>query len=169
MSSEKIIKIHQKLLPAPKSVSGFLGCQKSPTPKCGAFLRIYFGHPVNTYNTEQETDLSAIIQQHFPEYEVENPNQPHHQEGYQRWKAEKGNGMQYYFQEVLPEMAAGIFLAFEDGMLGAGVYGEAESLHQDGKPIYEISLEGKISELDLDPQRFLTIEETRARVYGKKD
>jgi len=126
---------------------------------------IYFGHPVNTYNTEKEGELVAIIQKEFSDYLIENPNQPHHQENYQKWKAEKGNGMKYYFEEVLPKMSAGIFLAFGDGMLGAGVYGEAKFLYDQGSPIFEIDLNGKVSELELDESRFLSIEETRKRVY----
>jgi hypothetical protein len=130
--------------------------------------RIYFGHPVNFYGTPKEEDLVRIIERHFPQYLVENPNQPHHQAGYREWKERTGNGMDYYFQKVLPGMAAGIFLPFEDGMIGAGVYGEAEFLAANGKPLHEISLEGAIRGLALDPARKLSIEETKLRVYGKR-
>lgn len=130
-------------------------------------MKLYFGHPVNEYGTDKERELLVAIQRHFQEYDIENPNQPHHGEGYQRWKKEKGNGMGYFFEKVLPDMDAGVFLTFEDGMFGAGVFKEARWLHEHSKPIHEISLEGKIQEMTLDESRMLSVEETRARVYGK--
>lgn len=129
--------------------------------------KIYFGHPVNFYNTEIETQLIHIIENNLKKYQVENPNQPHHQEGYKKWKKEHGRGMDYYFKEVLPEMDAGIFLPFEDGMFGAGVYGEAEFLKNQAKPIYQITLEGIISDLNLNKEKALSIDDTRKRVYNQ--
>lgn len=127
--------------------------------------RVYFGHPVCFYNTKKEQFLLSCIERAFPGFDVENPNQPHHQEGYQRWKQWTGKGMDYYFREVLPTMSAGIFLPFADGMLGLGVWGEAEAIYNAGKTIWEISLEGKIKELTLDKSRMLSHEQTKARVY----
>ena len=63
--------------------------------------RIYFGHPINTYNTALENELLQKISEAFPECEIENPNQKHHNEGYERWKKTTGNGMDYYFKVVL--------------------------------------------------------------------
>lgn len=130
--------------------------------------KIYFGFPVSFFNTETESELVKIIKREFPGYDVENPNQEHHQQGYQRYKEAGERGMDYFFKEVLPNMAGGVFLPFEDGMLGAGVYGEAEFLATAEKDIYEISLTGEVKRLDLDESRKLSIEETRERVYGKK-
>ena len=129
---------------------------------------LYFGHPINFYNTPKEVELIRVISAQFPQYAIENPNQPHHQQGYQKWKAEKGNGMRYYFEEVLPGMAAGVFLTFADGMFGKGVFGEAEFISARGNPIWEINLEGQIRAMMLDTQRMLTIEQTRERIYPKK-
>ncbi|MEE9525043.1 MAG: hypothetical protein V3V78_00370 [Candidatus Woesearchaeota archaeon] len=127
--------------------------------------KIYFGHPVNTYNTELERILIEAIKQRFPGCEIENPNQPKHAEGYQAWKQEKGDGMEYFLVEVLPKMDKGVFLAFEDGMLGAGVYKEAEFMHCISKEIFEINHNQDISFIVLDPSRKLSVEETRERVY----
>jgi hypothetical protein len=130
--------------------------------------KIYFGHPINFYNTPKESELIQKIENFFPEFEIENPNQEIHQKNYTKWKEEKGNGMKYYFEEVLPKMEAGIFLAFEDGMFGKGVFGEAEFLYKKGKEVYEINTEGKITSIDsLDYKRCLSIEDTRKRVYKK--
>lgn len=128
---------------------------------------IYFGHTVDLYNTPKEGELIATIERALPQYGVENPNQPVHEEGYQTYKRETGKGMRYYFEKVLPTMAAGVFQPFADGKFGAGVFGEAKFLHEQGKPIYEITLEGIVTELELDDSRALTVEETRARVYKK--
>jgi hypothetical protein len=130
---------------------------------------MYFGHPVNFYNTPKESELLRIIKEFFPDFEIENPNQPHHSENYQKWKIEKGKGMLYYFEKVLPRMDAGTFLSFEDGMFGAGVFGEAEWLYKKEKPIYEITVGGIITPLSsLDYSRCLSIEETIERIRGKK-
>lgn len=130
--------------------------------------KVYFGHPVNFYNTPKEEELIKIIESHFPQFEVENPNQKYHSKNYVKWKTEKGNGMLYFTEVVLPSMEAGIFLPFEDGMFGAGVYKEAVFLHDNGKLIYEISFDGGITDMLLDEARKLSIPETRERVYGKK-
>ena len=128
---------------------------------------MYFGHPVNFYNTEKEKELIAVIQREFPQYVIENPNQQRHSKGYERYKKETGSGMKYYYTEVLPFMAAGMFQVFEDGMFGAGVFGEAEFLHKSEKPIFEINLAEKIQIMMPDVLRKLSVEETRKRVYRR--
>lgn len=136
-------------------------------------MKLYFGHPVNTYGTELEERIIAEILRLFPESTVENPNQPKHQKGYDRYKRGYGNGMGYYFQEVLPECDGGIVLPFGDGALGAGVFGEARFLMDRGKPVWIIECEGMpdgpIVFVPLRPGQeiiALTAPETRARVYG---
>lgn len=127
---------------------------------------IYFGHPISFYNIPIEGRLEETILTVFPGFRLENPNQMIHQANYKKWREEKGNGMRYYFEEVLPRMSAGVFLAFpEDMRFGKGVWGEAEFLDSMGKPIYEINLDLKISPLVLEPSRMLSVEETRARIY----
>ena len=128
---------------------------------------LYFGHPVNTYDTDLEHALIGVIGARFPEYLVENPNRPEHQRAYREWKARTGNGMDYYYRKVLPNMDAGIFLPFEDGMWGAGVYHEAAFLHSAGKPVWGITWNGMpIFIPSLNPEFALSIEETKKRVYG---
>lgn len=130
--------------------------------------KIYFGHPVNIYNTPKEEELVKIIENHFSQFELENPNQLHHSQNYIKWKTEKGDGMLYFTEVVLPSVEAGIFLPFEDSMFGAGVYKEAVFLYDLGKRIYEISFDGNIADMVLDEARKLSVSETRERVYGKK-
>ena len=122
---------------------------------------LYFGHPVNTYNTKFEQLLLYKICCMFTKCFIENPNQLKHQEGYKKWKEEKGNGMLYYFSEVLPKCDAGIFLPFKDGKWGAGVYGEAKKIFSQGSPIFQIDEIGIITEIySLEAVRALSIEET---------
>lgn len=128
-------------------------------------MKIYFGHPINTYGTELEVKLMAILVDTFPNWIIENPNQEHHQEGYQRWKKEHGNGMDYYYKEVLPRCNAGIFLPFRDGKWGAGVFGEAEFLAKLGLPIFKITYTGLVTRADnLIDIPTLSINETRKRI-----
>jgi len=132
--------------------------------------KMYFGHPINTYNTPLESELIAKISETFPGWYVVNPNQEHHQKGYQSWKAKYGNGMDYYYKEVLPWCNAGIFLPFRDGNWGAGIFGEAEFLDQRGGLIYQISYDMKISRIgDLNRIKVLSIEKTRLRIRTTSD
>jgi hypothetical protein len=128
--------------------------------------KIYFGHPINLYNTPIETDLIRKIQERFLNCDVISPHLNIHKEGYQRYKLEKGNGMLYFETEVLPQMDAGIFLPFEDGKFGAGVFKEMNFLRGRTKPIFGINLEGLIWVVDIKLAEALTVEETRKRVYG---
>lgn len=131
--------------------------------------RLYFGHPVNVYGTELELKLLNIIRREFRDWEVENPNQECHQAGYQDWKKRTGRGLDYYFQEVLPKCDGGIFLPFQDGKWGKGVFGECEFLRHNAKPTWEITHNGVISLIifwETVKKRVLSVEETRARVYG---
>jgi len=131
--------------------------------------KLYFGHPVSVYGVESETKLLGIIEREFRGWEVENPNQQKHQDGYQLWKRNTGRGMDYYFREVLPKCDGGIFLPFKDGKWGAGVFGECEFLRRNTKPTWEITHNGVISLIIFwEPvqKRVLSVEETRARVYS---
>ena len=127
--------------------------------------RLYFGHPINTYGTAFEDELLSRIRASFPDWEIENPNQPRHQEGYVEWKRTHGSGMRYYYERVLPDCHGGIFLPFRDGAWGAGVHGEAKFLSQADKPVWLISPHGFIEPVrDVGAVYALTVEETRRRI-----
>ncbi|MBI2023676.1 hypothetical protein HYT01_03905 [Candidatus Giovannonibacteria bacterium] len=126
--------------------------------------RIYFGHPINTYNTDIEKFLLEKISETFPALTIENPNRKHHRDGYTHWKETMGSGMNYFFEVVLPRCSAGIFLPFRDGAWGAGVFGEAEFLAKRKLSIYQISPEGIIVAAYLETVRILSIEETTKRI-----
>lgn len=128
--------------------------------------KLYFAHPVNVYNTPLEQRLLRELSIIFPAWEVENPNQPHHQEGYKKWKKDKGNGMLYYFEDVLPKMDGGIGLVFPDEKFGKGVAGELEFLIKAGKLCWEMNQYGAfLSILSIPQERILSVEETKQRIY----
>ncbi|MBI2023691.1 hypothetical protein HYT01_03990 [Candidatus Giovannonibacteria bacterium] len=103
--------------------------------------RLYFAHAVNLYGTPLETHIQILLRHRFQgEYDIENPNQPNHQKGY----TEQG-GMDYFFNEVLPQMDACVAMPFFDGMWGKGVAGEAKWFLERGKPVWV-----------LDPPEILT-------------
>ncbi len=126
--------------------------------------KLYFGHPINVYGTELEKELIETIARSFPGWQIENPNQKHHEESYQRYADSGGRGMDYYFREVLPKCHGGIFLPFRDGKYGAGVFGEAEFLQKQGCRIWQITDTGYISRLELSASLALSVYETRSRI-----
>jgi len=127
---------------------------------------LYFAHPIIFFNTELEELFVRKIIDFFPDYNLESPNQKHHQENYRFWKEKFGNGMEYYLGVVLPRMKAGIGLPFEDGMHGAGVFGELKCLYQMGKPIWEIGFNTKIRRISsIDELKALSLDETIKRIH----
>lgn len=126
--------------------------------------KIYFGHPINVYDTPFERMLLQKIQEAFPDWVIENPNKKRHADGYKRLKSATGNGMTYFFTEVLPHCDAGIFLPFRDGKWGAGVSDEARFLCKQDRPIWQMGIDGRISKTRLDTVATLSITETRMRI-----
>lgn len=123
-------------------------------------LSPYFAHPVTVYDDEAtkanpairtiEKSCVDLIAHNFSiprlysdstKTGVANPNEPGHQEGYKKWAADrasagdtKHSGMQYFYQEVLPELDSIVCLPFLDGRMGLGVAGEAQRQLAAGKP-----------------------------------
>jgi len=126
--------------------------------------KLYYGRPINIKGSELDAVLLKKVFEDFFEWEIEDSGLPKHNEGYLLWKKEKGNGMEYYFQEVLPACGGGVFLRFRDGKWGAGVYAEAKFFVDRGLPIWIISPEGFVRSEDLKIVQVLTIEETRKRI-----
>ena len=131
--------------------------------------RLYFGHPINVYHTELERFLLEKIAEEFPDWEIENPNQPRHDAGYQEWQEKTGRGMNYFFEVVLPECRGGVFLPFRDGAWGMGVFGEAEFLRDRGFPLWHVTVDGTILPIaNLDEVSVLSVAETRLRIRTDK-
>ena len=139
--------------------------------------RLYFGHPLNTYDTALEAKLLAEIASQFPDWEIVNPNRPEHQAGYAEYEKThvdgdgKPTGMGYFFEVVLPTCHGGVYLAVRDGMFGRGVFGEAEWQQTRGLPTWEIAPDRTVTPLEapIDPARGLTREETWARLAESRE
>lgn len=119
---------------------------------------LYFAHPINVYDTELEAGLLVRIAERFHGRRILNPNAPEHDAGYKR------KGMAYFIDDILPGCDEGVLLAFRDGMIPAGVYKEAEKLHDACCPVWEVLPDGTFKTWAPNPARCLTVEETRARI-----
>ncbi len=86
--------------------------------------KLYFAHPIPTYNTQREKYAETLIHTFYPTYELINPGKA------------PGRNMQYYLNLVSSSDML-VFMALEDGMIGRGTYREvtfAQALNQ--KVIY---------------------------------
>lgn len=112
--------------------------------------KIYFAHPINIYDEPLEeafVELIADCLMNGDRSILENPNQPYHQRGYERWKAQRDGspdnpsghrGMSYFYDEVLPKCSGCVCLPFLDGRLGLGVAGEAKWFLEEGRPVWMV-------------------------------
>jgi hypothetical protein len=128
-------------------------------------MKIYFGHPINMYDTDLEKFLLECISNKFSK--LENPNQPYHDEGYKYWSRHYGDGMGYFMKKVLPSCNTGIFLSMRDGKWSSGVLKEMKYFHDKDVVVYRISLDGTISVQGsfIPEDDVLSIKETRLRLY----
>lgn len=126
-------------------------------------MRYYFAHPKDTYLPRLERFFIGTIQTCF-RCQVENPNQPHHCEGYQQACSRCGNGMTYFF-DVLMECDGLVALPFQDGMFSAGVGWEMKVMFALRKPVYSISYKLNIFRLGNYPENLvLSVDETIKRL-----
>lgn len=135
--------------------------------------RIYFAHPINSYDTPLEITLLGAIYKHFSGMiSVVNPSDRIHQQKISALKEEYAERsiaskkiMEYFF-EVTSMCQGGVGLAFPDGTLGAGVYSELKRLAEHKHPIWLITEDGVMSPVtDIAHAPHLSIDDTRARVY----
>lgn len=123
-------------------------------------MKLYFAHPVTDYGTARQTQAIAGLVAHFADLgrplQVENPDQPHHQAGYQ------AEGMAY-FKRVVETCQALAFMRFPDGSIGAGVGKEIHWALTGNKWLYEV-FHGKVYQVQDMPTPVLSVEETRALI-----
>jgi len=113
-------------------------------------MKVYYAHSVSIYNTKREDrDLKLLRQLGF---QVVNPNDPAHEEGYTQLKEATGNGM-LYFDSVVKACNILAFRAHPDGTIPAGVAKEIDVAIQANIPIIELP-----SSMH---RRAMTVEETR--------
>lgn len=125
-------------------------------------MKIYLAHPVTDYGSERQAKALAALRAHFVDdlgyrhLEIENPDQPHHQTGYDK------HGMEY-FKGVVESCWSLAFMRFTDGSIGAGVGREIGWAIKDDKMLYEV-FNGRVYPTHYRPTPILTVEETRATI-----
>lgn len=125
-------------------------------------MKIYFAHPVTDYGTERQARALAGIRAHFVDdlgrrhLEIENPDQPHHQAGYD------AGGMEY-FKRVVEACSHLAFMRFPDGSIGSGVGREIRWAQVANLHLYEV-FDGRLYHFDGKPTPILTVDETRATI-----
>ena len=117
-------------------------------------MKIYLAHPVTDYGTKRQADAIAYIREGG--FEVENPDQPHHQRGYEE------RGMDY-FKEVVAACDGLVFLRFPDGSVGAGVGREIWWALKANKNVWEL-FGGRLYWCADKPTPVLSVDETRATI-----
>ena len=100
-------------------------------------MRIYYAHSLSLYGTEQEKrDVKLLEDLGF---EVENPNQKCHQEGYKAYTLKfPDQSPMIYFTDLVLTCDALAFRAFVDFKIGGGVFKEAMAAKKAGKPVIEL-------------------------------
>lgn len=113
-------------------------------------MKIYFAHPVNTYNTPIEKAVLTLLARTFPDWIIENPNQPRHQAGYANYAKRAHKGMDYFTDHVLPLCGAVAAMPYLDNRLGLGVAGETNWLAERDKPAYMLEVPSSIAWADFE-------------------
>ncbi len=122
-----------------------------------ALQRPYFAHAVNSYNSPLERSWVLLISDYFgiTKEDVENPNQPHHQVGYEEYAKRpraadiNHKGMSYFYDEVLPLCDGCVAMPFLDGRMGLGVAGEVNWFIAKNMPTFVIYADEKITPYNL--------------------
>lgn len=129
-------------------------------------LRIYFAHPVTTYDTCVETEVLVAIKKWVgADTFVENPNTLRHQTNYLRRNFD-------YWLDLARTCNVCVFMPFDDRRVGSGVAAEIQTFFDRFKResrVYEwVPIENLFRRRDSDyfaaPGRVLTVEETRERI-----
>ena len=118
-------------------------------------MRIYLAHPITDYGTRRQASAIALISARG--WQVENPDQAHHQRAYEK------RGM-LHFEEVVEDCDGLAFLRFPDGSIGAGVAKEIAVALRRGLTVWDAS-NGELASIgSMMPTPILTVDETRARI-----
>ena len=122
--------------------------------------KVYFAHPINTY----DTILEKFFLEYFSKYsdiEIVNPNGPEHQEGY------KNEGMEY-FKKLVQSCDKLYAFGFGDNTIGAGIAKEMDWMFEKGGtviflPFFSTYEEQTVSKCNRQFE-VLSVEETRSKL-----
>ena len=117
-------------------------------------MKIYLAHPITDYGTERQASAVAALE--AMGFAIENPDQPHHQEGYRR------EGMDH-FRGIVLACDGLAFVRFPDSSIGAGVGREVEWAIKANKPVWEL-FKGRLYWCADKPTPILSVEDTRATI-----
>ena len=123
--------------------------------------RIYFAHPINTYDTILETFFLDYFSKYKNDIIIVNPNSPEHRKGYGK------EGMEYFKKLVLScdELYA---FGFGDNSIGAGIAKEMNWMFEKGGTVILLPFFSEYQELmvkDCAKQfNVLSVEETRNKL-----
>ena len=123
-------------------------------------IRVYFAHPINTYDT--------ILEKYFLEYfgkfndvEIVNPNKIEHQEGY------KKEGMDY-FKKIVQSCDKLYAFGFGDNSIGAGISKEMDWMFEKGGEViflpFFTELEQQVVKDSNKQFNVLSVDETRSKL-----
>lgn len=98
-------------------------------------IKIYYAHSLALYGTAQERRDVELLE--LLGFEVENPNQLEHAQGYMKIKKEGGNPMDY-FVRLVTTCDALAFRGLPTGHIPAGVYKEIRTAENNAMPVFEL-------------------------------
>ena len=90
-----------------------------------AVEKLYFAHPMQTYDTERERKAIRQIKAGYSSYYIQNPS------------LHPSRDMNFYFAWV-KECQALIFMSDENGYIGKGVYSEIDAARMLNLPVYYV-------------------------------
>lgn len=131
-------------------------------------MKIYFAHPINTYETPVDEKCVQIIKDNLGD-QIINPSDPLIQRTFASYRKENPDTYMEFFKDLVSSCDTIVYLPFSDGMIGAGIWYEVKNVYKKGGKIYEIDLPTEsLSEVDfpyVDSNK-LTVEDTRIRIKG---
>jgi hypothetical protein len=126
----------------------------------GKVVRLYFAHPITTYNTALEKECEAFVRRYIgADIDLVNPNSEEHQKAYNSFN---------HWIELAETCSICVFLPFPDKRIGSGVAAEiATFIKRDGESakVYEydnieLALLARPPAYFANPRRILSVEET---------
>ena len=121
-------------------------------------MKIYFCHPINTYNTIVEKYVIDFLERLIPDCEIINPNRSDFQE---RYKIEGMN----VFLNIIDDCDRIYVLPFYDNTIGAGQFKEIEYALATGKRVIIMNLFCRLEEIwSTNHLSVMSVEETRKKL-----
>lgn len=135
-------------------------------------MKIYFAHPVNTYNDDTDRLCINIIKNELGN-QIINPSDDLIQSTFKEYRLKHPDTYMEFFKDLVSSCDTIVYLPFKDGKIGAGIWFEVKSVSENGGKIFEINL-NKTDDVYLNPlmevdfehvnNNKLSVDETRIRI-----